>query len=130
MKNIDLKHMVECADSAKKVNVLDLSSDQDLTIGMMNLLFIKDYLNNDSDLSKIVHNIQSKLMDKIVKKSDKNRLLSEQLLLESMRLMVDGDKQLASGNKDDAYKLYDSAYEKYSLFWGINMELIDAGDIK
>ena len=130
MKNIDLKHMVECADSAKKVNVLDLSSDQDLTIGMMNLLFIKDYLNNDSDLSKIVHNIQSKLMDKIVKKSDKNRLLSEQLLLESMRLMVDGDKQLASGNNADAYKLYDSAYEKYSLFWGINMELIDAGDIK
>ena len=130
MKNIDLKHMVECADSAKKVNVLDLSSDQDLTIGMMNLLFIKDYLNNDSDLSKIVHNIQSKLMDKIVKKSDKNRLLSEQLLLESMRLMVDGDKQLTCGNKDDAYKLYDSAYEKYSLFWGINMELIDAGDIK
>ena len=38
-----LKQQVEFADNTKKVNALDLSSDQDLTIGLMNLLFIEDY---------------------------------------------------------------------------------------
>ena len=127
MKGGKLKHMVEAADKAKKVNVLDLSSDQDLTIGLMNLLFIEDYISNPySDLSKMVSEIRQKLMDKIVKKSDKNREISEKLLLESMQLINAGNQ--VSGTA--AYQSYDDAYEKYSLFWGINMGLIDKKDIK
>ena len=107
--------MVETADNAKKVNRLDLSSDQDLTIGLMNLLFIEDILSDkNSDLFKMVSGVRGELMDRIVKKSDKNRQLSEQLLLESMQLFDAGNK--TSGVA--AYQNYDSAYEKYSLFWG------------
>ena len=65
-------------------------------------------------------------MNRIVKKSDKNRQILEKLLLESMQLIDAGDKQ--SGVS--AYQKYDDAYEKYSLFWGINMGLIDKKDIK
>jgi hypothetical protein len=43
-----------------------------------------------------------------------------------MQLIDAGDKQ--SGVS--AYQKYDDAYEKYSLFWGINMGLIDKKDIK
>ena len=78
MKDGKLKHMVEAADKTKKVNVLDLSSDQDLTIGLMNLLFIEDYMSgSNSDLLRMVSEIRQKLMSKIVKKSDKNREISE-----------------------------------------------------
>jgi hypothetical protein len=127
MKGGKLKYMVEAADKTKKVNVLDLSSDQDLTIGLMNLLYIEDYISNsDSDLSGMVSDIRQKLMDKIVKKSDKNREISEKLLLESMQLINAGNK--ASGAV--AYQNYDNAYEKYSLFWGVNMGLINKKDIK
>jgi hypothetical protein len=127
MKGGKLKYMVEAADKAKKVNVLDLSSDQDLTIGLMNLLYIEDYISNsDSDLLGMVSEIRQKLMDKIVKKSDKNREISEKLLLESMQLINAGNK--ASGAV--AYQSYDNAYEKYSLFWGVNMGLINKKDIK
>lgn len=127
MKGGKLKYMVEAADKTKKVNVLDLSSDQDLTIGLMNLLYIEDYISNsDSDLLRMVSEIRQKLMDKIVKKSDKNREISEKLLLESMQLINAGNK--ASGAV--AYQNYDNAYEKYSLFWGVNMGLINKKDIK
>ena len=77
MKTDKLKHMVETADMAKKTNRLDLSSDQDLTIGLMNLLFIEDILSDkNSDLFKMVSGVRGELMDRIVKKSDKNRKIS------------------------------------------------------
>lgn len=127
MKTDKLKHMVETADMAKKTNRLDLSSDQDLTIGLMNLLFIEDILSDkNSDLFKMVSGVRGELMDRIVKKSDKNRQISEQLLLESMQLMDAGDKS----DGVVAYQNYDSAYEKYSLFWGVNMGLVNKKDIK
>lgn len=119
--------MVEVADNAKKANLLDLSSDQDLTIGLMNLLYIEDCLSDkNSDLFRMVFGIRQRLMDKIVKKSDKNRQISERLLLESAHFINAGNHQCGA----EAYKNYDDAYERYSLFWGVNMNLINKKDIK
>ena len=42
IKNV--KEFVEKLDNAKKVNPKDLSSDQDLTIGIMNLISIEEHL--------------------------------------------------------------------------------------
>ena len=74
MKHTTLRQQIEKADNEKKTNRLDLSSDQDLTIGLMNLLFIEDYISNpESNLAQMVVAVREKLMDRIVKKSDKNR---------------------------------------------------------
>jgi hypothetical protein len=42
-----------------------------------------------------------------------------------MRLYEVGTKALGAGNKKDAYKMFEKAYELYSLFWGLNMNMID-----
>jgi hypothetical protein len=34
------------------------------------------------------------------------------------------------GRKEKAQALFQKAYDLYSLFWGINMKVIDTGDIK
>ena len=92
MNHTVLQQQIEKADNAKKTNVLDLSSDQDLTIGLMNLLFIEDYISNpESNLSQMIAGVREKLMNRIVKKSDKNRQMLEKLLLESMQLIDAGD---------------------------------------
>ena len=45
MKKIEnVKEFVERIDSSKKVNPKDLSSDQDLTIAIMNLISIEEHL--------------------------------------------------------------------------------------
>ncbi|MCL2369390.1 MAG: hypothetical protein FWC83_01810, partial [Alphaproteobacteria bacterium] len=51
--------------------------------------------------------------------------ISKHLLATSMRLMEVGTKALKSGNTDEAYNMFNKAYDLYSLFWGINMGLID-----
>lgn len=47
-----------------------------------------------------------------------------------MRLMEVGTKALGAGNTKDAYNLFNKAYDLYSLFWGINMNLIDLTGVK
>jgi hypothetical protein len=47
-----------------------------------------------------------------------------------MRLMEVGTKQLGMNKKEEAYDLFNKAYDLYSLFWGLNMKLLNVGDIK
>ena len=40
-----------------------------------------------------------------------------------------GTKQQSMGNTKDAYDLFNQAYDLYCLFWGLNMNIIDAKEI-
>lgn len=119
MKKSSLQDLVIKADNAKKVNPLDLSSDQDLTVALMNLLAIEDDF-------EYVREVRQNLMSRIIERKNQDLWnASEQLLTTAMYLIDDGNK--ATG--DDAYALYNRAYEFYSLFWGINMGLVGIKDI-
>jgi hypothetical protein len=113
-----IKQVVQ-ADDVKKVNKLDLSSDQDLTIALMNLLAIEDEF-------EYVRDIRIELMSRIVAPDTDAWGMSERLLGMAMQLIDDGNKDTG----DSAYKLYNRAYELYSMFWGINMGLVKIDDIK
>ena len=41
-----------------------------------------------------------------------------------------GTKAHASGNKKEAEDLFKKSYQLYSLFWGLNLKLIDMGEVK
>ena len=73
-------------------------------------------------------------MGRIVQKStgenDGVWCVSKHLLAASMRLIEVGTKTLGAGNKTDAYAMLDKAYELYSLFWGINMNIIDLSGVQ
>jgi hypothetical protein len=56
--------------------------------------------------------------------------ISKHLLAASMRLMEVGTKQQGMGHKEEARELFQKAYDLYSLFWGINMKVINTGDVK
>jgi len=45
-------------------------------------------------------------------------------------LMEVGTKQLGRDKKKEAYDLFQKSYDLYSLFWAINMKIIDVGDVK
>lgn len=135
-----LQEFVEKVDESKKINKLDLSSDQDLSLAIMNLVSIEEHffftgakLNKPEyyDLIKDVREMRKDLLKKIIKEYEGEVwCISKHLLAASMRLMEVGTKQLGVGKKEEAYELFDKAYNLYSLFWGLNLKVIDTGEIK
>ncbi len=141
MKKIEnVKAYVEKIDSRKKVNPKDLSSDQDLTIGIMNLISIEEHLmfsgaktgkSSYYDLIEQVRETRKQLMQKVIPEYEGEVwCISKHLLSASMRLMEVGTKQQSLGHKQEAYKLFDQSYELYCLFWGLNMKLLNMEDVK
>jgi hypothetical protein len=126
-KNSEIKSVIEHADAAKKVNPLDLSSDQDLTIAVMNLIAIEDMACGD--VADAVGEMRAALLGRIVP-VEKNMDLSVGLLGTAMRLIESGNRAADLGDMETAYRVYDEAYSAYSLFWGLNMGFVSADDIK
>lgn len=141
MQKIDnVKDFVEKVDASKKLNPKDLSSDQDLTIAIMNLISIEEHLmfsgaktgkNSFFDMIQDIREMRKNLMLKIIPTYEGEVwCISKHLLAASMRLMEVGTKQQSMNNKEEAYKLFNQAYDLYCLFWGLNMNLIDKKNVK
>jgi len=138
IKNLD--EFIQKADEMKKQEKMDLSSDQDLSIAIMNLVSIEEHFFFTGaklgkpeyyDIVKDVREMRKELLKKIIKESEGEAwCISKHLLAASMRLMEVGTKQLGMNKKKEAYDLFGKAYNLYSLFWGLNMKLLNIGDIK
>jgi len=142
-EKMTLEEMVKKIDDSKKVNPLDLSSDQDLSIALMNLVSLEEHFFFSGaktkkpgfyDLINVVREMRKELMERIVAKNGVEGgevwCISKHLLAASMRLYEVGTKAMGAGNKKDAYKMFEKAYELYSLFWGLNMNMIDLDGVK
>ena len=76
MKKIEnVKDYVEKIDQAKKLNPKDLSSDQDLTVALMNLISIEEHLvfsgaktgkTHFYDLVQDIRELRKNLMQKVI----------------------------------------------------------------
>jgi hypothetical protein len=141
-KNIisNLNDLVEKVDHMKKQDKMDLSSDQDLSIAIMNLVSIEEHFvftgaktgkSEYYDLLNEVREMRKVLLKKIIKEYEGEVwCISKHLLAASMRLIEVGTKQQGMGNKEEAKDLFQKAYNLYSLFWGINMKIIGTADVK
>ena len=141
MKKItNVKEFVEKIDATKKVNPKDLSSDQDLTIAIMNLISIEEHLVFSGaktgktafyDLIREVRELRKSLMLKIIPSYEGEVwCISKHLLAASMRLIEVGTKQQSLNHPEEAYKLFNQAYDLYCLFWGLNMNMLKVDDVK
>lgn len=136
----NIEEFVAKFDQMKKTEKMDLSSDQDLTVAIMNLVGIEEHLfftgaktgkTGYYDLITEVREIRKTLLKKIIKEYEGEVwCISKHLLAASYRLMEVGTKQLEIQNKTEAYELFEKAYHLYSLFWGLNMKLVPVGEVK
>ena len=136
----DLHELIDKVDQMKKKEKMDLSSDEDLSIAIMNLISIEEHLffsgaktgkHEYYDLIYEVRTMRKQLLKKMIKEYEGEVwCISKHLLASSMRLMEVGTKQLDMGKKEEAYDLFGKAYDLYALFWGLNMKLISSGTIQ
>jgi hypothetical protein len=136
----NLDEFVAKIDDLKKQNKMDLSSDQDLSIAIMNLVSLEEHffftgakLDKPEyyDLLAEAREMRKELLGRLIKEYEGEVwCISKHLLAASMRLMEVGTKALGQGKKEDANDLFSKAYKLYSLFWGLNMKLIPVAGIK
>ena len=136
----NLNEFVEKIDQMKKQDKMVLSSDQDLSLAIMNLISIEEHffftaqkIGKDEyfDLLKEVREMRKTLLKKIIKEYEGEVwCISKHLLAASMRLMEVGTKQLGRDKKEEAKELFQKAYDLYGMFWALNMKLIGSNDIK
>ena len=136
----DLNQFIEKVDHMKKQDKMDLSSDQDLSIAIMNLISIEEHFFFTAaktgkpeyyDLLQEVRKMRGDLLRKIIKEYEGEVwCISKHLLAASMRLMEVGTKQHSMGHQAEAQEMFEKSYQLYSLFWGLNMKLVPVADIK
>lgn len=136
----DIKDLLEKVEKVTKEKKLDLSSGEDLSIGIMNLIAIEEHLfytsqktgkKNYLDLLNEIRLIRTELMKEIIKDYEGEVwCISKHLLAASMRVMEVGTKELKKGNKKKAWNLFEKSYNLYSLFWGLNLGIVKTDKIK
>jgi len=137
--NLKIEELLNRVDRIKETEKIDLSSKEDLAIGIMNLISIEEHLyfsykkTNDENFLTLLNEIREmrkNLLEKIVK-NPKGEVwcISKHLLAGSMRLMEVGTKKLSENKKDEAKEFFEKAYQLWNIFWGLNLNLIGVKDI-
>jgi len=131
----EVKNFLEKVKNVIKEGGVDLSSDEDLSIGIMNLISIEEHLfftanktNKDKYYALLneIREIRKTLLKEIIKDYEGEIwCISKHLLAASMRLMEVGTKALTKGEDEKAKGLFEQSYRLYMIFWEINLKLRD-----
>lgn len=136
----EIQNLLDKVEKVTRKKELDLSSGEDLSIGIMNLISIEEHLFYTSqktkdkkylDLLNEVRKMRTELLKEIIKDyKGEVWCISKHLLAASMRIMEVGTKELKKDNKEKAWELFDKSYKLYSLFWGLNLGAVKIPNTK
>jgi hypothetical protein len=118
---------------------LDLSSSEDLSIALMNLISVEEHLffsaqktgnENFIEILSGVRQIRKQMQGELVHDTQGEVwCICKHLLATTMRLMETGTKIYAV-DKVRAGKFFQSAGETYNLFWALNLKLFKGQEVK
>jgi hypothetical protein len=129
----DLQSFMDKVKKMEKGEQLDLSSDEDLSIAIMNLISIEEHLfftanktgkSHYLDLLHQAREMRKELLKLIIKDYEGEVwCTSKHLLAASMRLFEVGTKAQTKGDKSGAASFFKKSYDLYNLFWALNLKL-------
>lgn len=139
-KKLRIDQLIKKVSQLQREHKLDLSSGEDISIAVMNLVSLEEHFfftgvktgkGKYYDLLGKVREIRKELLKMIVKDVEGEIwCISKHLLAASMRLIEVGTKYYNQDKKNEAKDLFSKAYDLYSLFWGINLGVVDIGKVK
>lgn len=135
----DINQLLEKINRLKREGKLDLSSEEDLSLAVMNLISLEEHFyftgaktgkEKYYDLLNQVREIRQELLKKLVGQTEgETWCVCKHLLAASMRLIEVGTKYQEKGEKKEAEDFFKKAWGLYSLFWGIRLGLVEVGEV-
>ena len=129
-KDEKMNKLLERIKKVGKEGNIDLSSDEDLSISIMNLISIEEHLfftaqktgkTKYYDVLNEVREMRKSLLKMIIKDYEGEVwCISKHLLAASMRLMEVGTKAQTKGEHSQAQDFFKKSFDLYNLFWMIN----------
>lgn len=122
-------------ESFKNKKSADLSMEEDLAIGIMNLISLEEHFFYTAEKTKKeeyfkfvdqVREIRKKALARMIPENEgETWCISKHLLAASMRFMEVGTKFQTLKKTKEAKQAFDDSYALFNLFWGIRLKLID-----
>lgn len=132
--------LIKKIEELKKGRGFDLSTEEDLALGVMNLIAIEEHLfftaektgkEEYFDLLKQAREMRKDLMKKMIPEYEGETWCTcKHLLSATMRLMEVGTKLLGDGKKPEAKEMFDRSYKTFNLFWAVRLKLVDLKNVK
>jgi hypothetical protein len=127
-------------DILRAAKHVDLSTEEDLSIAVMNLVSLEEHFfftgaKTDKpeyfDLLQEVRALRKELLGRLIDRHEgETWCISKHLLATTMRLMEVGTKLHSDGNKDDAHEMFARARKTWALFWALRLKLLDTAGFK
>ena len=132
--------LIKKIEAFKNKKSADLSMEEDLSIGIMNLISLEEhffftYEKTKKDVYfKYIEQIREVRKKMLAKMMDKNEgetwCISKHLLAATMRFYEVGTKYQTMKQDKKAKEAFDDAYTIFNLFWGIRLKLIDVSKMQ
>ena len=132
--------ILEKVEMMKKNGSVDLSTEEDLSLAVMNLISLEEhffftgiktkkpeYFDLLSEVREIRKDLLARMMDK---NEGETWCISKHLLATTMRLIEVGTKLRSDGKKTEADDIFEKAYRMYSMFWALRLKLVDVTGFK
>ena len=132
--------LLEKVEKMKQSGSVDLSTEEDLSLAIMNLISLEEHFfftgvktkkSECFDLLGEVRNTRKELLAKMMDRNEgETWCISKHLLATTMRLIEVGTKFHSDGKQAEAREMFDKAYKMYSVFWALRLKLIDTSGFK
>ncbi len=127
-------------ESLKEKAGVDLSTTEDLSLAVMNLISLEEHFfftgvktkkDEYFDTSQEIRNIRKELLAELMPNHEgETWCISKHLLATTMRLIEVGNKLNSENKKVEAKNMFEKAYKIYSIFWALKLKLISGEQIK
>ena len=127
-------------EQLKRSGNIDLSTEEDLSIAVMNLLSLEEHFFFTGEKTKkpeyfdLLNEVRTMRRELLATMMDKNEgetwCIAKHLLAATMRLIEVATKLQSGGKEVEARTMFDRAYKLYTLFWALRLKLVDVSELK
>ncbi len=135
-----IEEFLKKIESLKEKAGADLSTSEDLSLAVMNLISLEEHFfftgvktkkDEYFDTVQEIRDLRKQFLAQLMPENEgETWCIAKHLLSATMRFIEVGNKLQSEGKKEKAKQAFEGAYKTYSLFFALKLKLIKGHNIK